>query len=210
VQGTVSRSDLFIDCHGRARQGSSQNRVFCIGLPEQPALGGTLSWAADPGNDGLCPNNDQRGVLRADDDDLNQSFLCDIGAFEFFIPRADLHVNDVIAPNGIAKGGQFELMVEMHNDFANTVAEGVGLLVSIPGGLDVSGVRWAHAGGVLSDCVVNGGQVLCEVGDMAAKGVDNAWLRFHRMDRSLIAAHLSAMTCRLLCRSLPGAWPTCR
>lgn len=136
------------------------------GLPLPPVLDGSGSLAVDAGNNGLCPNEDQRGILRSDDGDLNQTFICDIGAFELFIPRADLHVNDVDVPAQVRKGSQFRMEVQVHNDFANTIAEQVQFRANIPGGLDVTGADWALAGGVFEDCAINGGAVACAIGDM--------------------------------------------
>lgn len=146
-------------------------------LPLPPLMGGTGSPAVDAGNEGQCPNNDQRGTIRSDDGDLNDTFLCDIGAFELFIPRTDLHVNNATAPDVIGKGEQFTLHVQVHNDFANILAEGVRVLVTVPGGLDLLSAQWALAGGALSTCGDDGGgKVSCDIGSMEVAETADVWL----------------------------------
>jgi uncharacterized repeat protein (TIGR01451 family) len=146
-------------------------------LPLPPAMDGTGSAAVDAGSNSLCPNNDQRGILRSDDGDLNQTFLCDIGAFELFIPRADLHINNATVPAQVRKGEQFRLAVQVHNDFANTIAEQVRFQANIPNDLDLVQAEWALAGGVISACDDNGaGAVSCDIGDMPIGGTADVWL----------------------------------
>ena len=146
-------------------------------LPLPPVLDGTGSAAVDAGSNSLCPNNDQRGILRSDDGDLNQTFLCDIGAFELFIPRADLHINNATVPAQVRKGDQFRLTVQVHNDFANTVAEQVRFQANIPNDLDLVKAEWALAGGVISACDDGGaGAVTCDIGDMPIGGTADVWI----------------------------------
>ncbi len=145
-------------------------------LPLPPVLDGTGSAAVDAGQAGLCPNNDQRGTLRADDGDLNQTFECDIGAFELFIPRADLHINNASVPSQVRKGEQFRLTVQVHNDFANTVAEQVRFQANVPAGLDLVSADWALAGGAITPCTIAGGSVACDIGDMPIAATADVWV----------------------------------
>lgn len=145
-------------------------------LPLPPVLDGTGSAAVDAGSSGFCPNNDQRGIMRSDDGDLNQTFECDIGAFELFIPRADLHINNAAVPSQVRKGEQFRLTVQVHNDFANTVAEQVRFQANVPAGLDLVSAEWALAGGAISACTVAGGSVACDIGDMPIAATADVWV----------------------------------
>jgi uncharacterized repeat protein (TIGR01451 family)/CSLREA domain-containing protein len=144
------------------------------GLTETQALvKDSGSPAIDGGDNTRCPNNDQRGVLRPDDGDLNGSYLCDIGAFELFIPRSDLHINNVTAPNEVDKGDQFDVVVEVHNDDANVTAPGVTLEAALDpaAGISIADAQWTDDTGTLpaQACTVDGptATVTCDFGDLA-------------------------------------------
>jgi CSLREA domain-containing protein/uncharacterized repeat protein (TIGR01451 family) len=132
------------------------------------------SPAVDAGDQARCPNNDQRGSLRPDDGDLNGSFICDIGAFELFIPRSDLHINNVMAPNSVNKGDTFDVTVEVHNDDGNAAAPDVTLYVTLDtltGASIVGAVPTAGVCNIASTDVLN-----CELGAMAIGDIQSVTL----------------------------------
>ena len=57
------------------------------------------SAAADAGVNEGCPNNDQRGSIRPFNATLNTATsVCDSGAYELYIERADMHIENMTAP----------------------------------------------------------------------------------------------------------------
>lgn len=128
------------------------------------------SPAVDAGDNASCPNNDQRGELRPADGDLNGTFVCDIGAYELFIPSADLHINNMSAPNSVYVGDRFDITVEVHVDPAATApAQGVRFTSGVlPSGLKLNGATLTISSGTSSPCSVSSGVVTCNAGNLAS------------------------------------------
>ncbi len=125
------------------------------------------SPAVDAGSDSQCPNNDQRGGLRPADGDLDGSFGCDIGAYELFTHTADLHIEDVVAPDRVFTGDPVMLSIVVHNDPAATAAASAVAIDTdaLPTGFAVSEAAYDAPGGSGS-CTLAGGAVSCMVGDL--------------------------------------------
>ena len=73
------------------------------------------SPGVDAGDTDNCPNNDQRGGIRPADGDLDDVFDCDIGAYELFIPTADLHIENMVAPDVVDKDDEVTVTITVHN-----------------------------------------------------------------------------------------------
>ncbi len=134
-------------------------------LPSVAAGDGETSPAIDAGTGSRCPNNDQRGSLRPDDGDLNGSYACDIGAYERFAARTDLHLQNVSAPDTARRGRPFQITIEARNDDANAVAPGVEIASAIApaGGLSITNV----VPSVGTCTITDGVSVDCALGDLA-------------------------------------------
>lgn len=136
-------------------------------LPSEAAGDAQTSPAIDAGDDVRCPNNDQRGSIRPDDGDLDGTYVCDVGAFELFITRSDLHINNVTAPDQVDKGDSFDLVVEIHNDSPDVDAENVTLDSTLDAGLTATAAEPS-----VGSCEVTAGAVSCTLGTMATGAVE--------------------------------------
>jgi len=150
------------------------------GLTETHALPSVLigdpatSPAIDSADNLRCPNNDQRGSLRPDDGNGNGNYDCDVGAFELFIPRADLHINNVTAPDIVAKNAPFNVVVEVHNDDANSAVPGVQYAATLN---SLTGVDIASATPSTGSCGVPAHTVTCTLGDMEIGATETILLK---------------------------------
>ncbi|MDE2234873.1 MAG: CSLREA domain-containing protein [Gammaproteobacteria bacterium] len=137
------------------------------GLTETLALPET-SPAIDAGDNSVCPNNDQRGSIRPADGNLDGTFICDIGAFELFVHTADVHLDNIAAPNQVFATDPIEIAIQVHNDpSATTTATGVVIATDpLPTDFSLSAANVTTTGGT-SSCSVAGGVVTCDVGDLA-------------------------------------------
>ncbi|MDH4108024.1 MAG: DUF11 domain-containing protein [Gammaproteobacteria bacterium] len=143
------------------------------------------SPAVDTGHTLRCPNNDQRGLLRPDDGDLNGSFECDIGAFEMFIFRTDLHINNVVVPAKVDKGATFDALVEIHNDDGNNAALGVTLASTLD---PATGLAFTAAVPTAGTCEVTGPSALsCAIGNMAVGAVATVTVTLSAVDQGSYA-----------------------
>lgn len=118
------------------------------------------SPAVDTGDSDNCPNNDQRGGLRPADGNLDGTFDCDVGAFELFVATADLHIDNMFAPDEVNKDEEVTVIVSVHNpDDATGDATNVAITATVPTGFTgVTGSLLADA-----DCTVTGADVTCPV-----------------------------------------------
>jgi len=143
-------------------------------LPTASIGDAATSPAIDAADNQRCPSNDQRGSLRPDDGDLDGSFVCDAGAYERFIARTDLHINNVVAPNRIDKGDSFTVVVEIHNDDGNSVAPGVTLSAVLD---TLTGMSIGDAVASSGTCtVVSTDELSCAIGDMAIGAIETVTL----------------------------------
>ncbi|MEE4162257.1 MAG: DUF11 domain-containing protein, partial [Woeseiaceae bacterium] len=152
------------------------------GLTETHALPSTAKMMQDPvtspaidrGDNTRCSNNDQRGSLRPDDGDGDRNYDCDVGAFELFIPRADLHINNVTIPNQVRKGQEFDVTVEVHNDDFNSVAPSVEFTATLDNEVDGKILAVVPTAG---SCDAPTHTVTCALGDLAVGEIATVNLR---------------------------------
>jgi len=123
----------------------------------------TGSPAIDAGDDANCPNNDQRGAIRPGDGDNDGAFICDIGAYEGAVQYQDLHINNLVAPDRVNVGDNFEVTVEVHNTDPSATATATTLDVSHDAGIAVSA-----ADATTGTCTIDGpgNSVSCNLGDL--------------------------------------------
>lgn len=136
------------------------------GLTETLALAPS-SPAVDTGDNSICPNNDQRGSIRPADGNLDGTFICDIGAFELYIPAADLHINDMTAPDTVFASDNFEVSVNVHVD-PNATAPSQGVVFTtdpLPTDLTVHSAQVTTASGT-TPCNVASQVVTCDAGTL--------------------------------------------
>ena len=119
------------------------------------------SAAVDTGINTGCPNNDQRGSIRPFDASLLFTAFCDSGAFELYIERADLHIENMTAPSKVIQGENVTIDIVVDNgDPANT-AGSVTLTTTIP-----AEMTYVSATPSVGTCSEAGGVVTCDFGDL--------------------------------------------
>jgi uncharacterized repeat protein (TIGR01451 family) len=150
------------------------------GLPSQVLGADVTSPAIDSAHDLRCPNNDQRGSLRPDDGDGDGTYVCDVGAFELFIARADLHINNVVVPDQVDKGASFTALVELHNDNANTAIPGV-TFTATPDTL--TGMLIGSAAPSAGTCEIAANILTCAIGEMAIGAIETVGLTLTAVDQ---------------------------
>ena len=150
--------------------GPTETHALSSQLVEDPAT----SPAIDSGDNLRCPNNDQRGSLRPDDGDGDGIYVCDIGAFELFVARADLHINNVTAPDIVSKNTAFNVLVDIHNDDANSAAPGVQYMATLN---TLVGMTIVSATPSVGTCGVPAHTVTCTLGDMDIGAIETITLR---------------------------------
>ena len=139
------------------------------GPTETRALLGS-SPAVDAGDNANCPNTDQRGSMRPADGRLMNTDICDIGAFELFVPRADLHVNGKGGPDRVPHGSPANASFQFMNN-STTASEATGVLITtdpLPNNYQFSDATMTTAAGT-SNCAFdwNTRVVTCDVGTLA-------------------------------------------
>lgn len=129
-------------------------------LPGSPAID-----AADPG---MCPNVDQRGQSGRADGNLDGIFVCDIGAFELFVPSADLHIEAVAAPDQVFVGDIYQASATVQVDPSATLAAtDVQVITSVlPSGIALQDATISTPEGT-TDCPQSAGAVSCTAGTLA-------------------------------------------
>lgn len=173
------------------------------GLTETMALASTLapspasqdSPAIDAGDNANCPNNDQRDSLRPADGNLDGNFVCDIGAYELYIPAADLHVNNMTAPDSVFVGDAFDVSVEVHVDPKATAAsQGVQFTTdALPADLTLNGATVTTPAGT-SACTDSAGVVTCNAGTLQPDEIATMNLSLTAVNpatRLTVTAHVS-------------------
>lgn len=125
------------------------------------------SPAIDAGDNSQCPNNDQRDSMRPASGTLNGNAVCDIGAFELFVHSADLHIEDVIAPDHAYTGDPVTIDIRVHNDpSATTAATGVTLATDpIPDRFSVNSIAVVSPV-TTGTCTEANAVVSCTIGDL--------------------------------------------
>jgi len=150
--------------------GPTETHALASVLTEDPVT----SPAIDSGDNIRCPNNDQRGSLRPDDGDGDGTYVCDVGAYELFVARADLHINNVTAPDIVQKGDEITVLVEVHNDDANSAAPGVQYTATLN---TLVGMTIVSATPSVGSCGVPAHAVTCSLGDMDIGAIETISLR---------------------------------
>lgn len=135
------------------------------------------SPAIDAGDNSKCPNNDQRGDIRPADGNLDGNFVCDIGAFELFVHTADVHIDDMTAPDQTYTGDSITVTIVAHNDpTATTSASGVVISTgALPTGFTLTSATLTTTAGS-SPCTSSAGVVTCTVGTLAVGDAATATL----------------------------------
>ena len=130
------------------------------GLP-----GTTLTHALVLGSDAVdtgvnigCPNNDQRGSIRPFDASLLFTAICDSGAFELYVERADLHIENMTAPAKVIQGDNVTIDIVVDNGDPSNNAVSATLTTTLPSELAFVS---ATAG-----CMNASGVVTCALGDI--------------------------------------------
>lgn len=156
------------------------------------------SPAVDAGDNANCPNTDQRGGVRPAEGKLTEAVpVCDIGAFELFMPRADLHVSTKNGPNKVPHGSAATASFGFKNN-SSTASQATGVVITtdpIPTNYSVSGATMTTPAGT-SDCAfdTNTRMVTCDVGTLAQG--DSATMNVNGTGTSpgvvAITAHITA------------------
>jgi uncharacterized repeat protein (TIGR01451 family) len=133
-------------------------------LPSTSAGDAATSPAIDKGDDLRCTNNDQRGSVRPDDGEANGTPKCDIGAFELFIPRADLNIANVRVSDRVRTNEPFEMTVLVRNDDVDTVMPAVTYTGTVT---PTTGLSILGANSTAGTCTIAANVVNCALGDMA-------------------------------------------
>ena len=139
--------------------GPTETRALASGSP-----------AIDAGDNANCPNTDQRGSMRPADGSLKNTEICDIGAFELFIPRADLHVSGKGGPDRVPHGASAKASFTFTND-STTASDATAVVITtdpMPGNYSLSGATMTTAAGT-SDCAFDSSSrvITCDVGTLA-------------------------------------------
>jgi uncharacterized repeat protein (TIGR01451 family) len=114
------------DCPGEAATGDPSLAALAIEAPgTTPTMAiDATSPAFDAGDDDTCEPADQRGVSRP------RSLHCDIGAYEYIKPSADLAVATTPAGSAVA-GADLAYLIDVHNN-GPTAAENVTVSDTLP------------------------------------------------------------------------------
>jgi uncharacterized repeat protein (TIGR01451 family)/CSLREA domain-containing protein len=114
--------------------------------------------AIDGGTNTNCPANDQRGVDRPQDGNLNGVSTCDIGAYE--VEPVDMLISYMSdSPDPIRAGSSLIYTIDVRNGGPST-ATGVTFIDTLPAGVtftnyaETRGGACAHVGGILT-CNLN-------------------------------------------------------
>jgi uncharacterized repeat protein (TIGR01451 family) len=138
--------------------GDLPGTTFTHALP-RPDI--AASAAVDAGVNTGCPNNDQRGSIRPFNGTISGTgdAICDSGAYELYIERADLHIENMTAPDKAVLGEDVTINTVVANGDDATASD-VTLTVTLPAELTY----------VSNDasCAESSGVVTCSFGDLAA------------------------------------------
>jgi uncharacterized repeat protein (TIGR01451 family) len=121
------------------------------------------SPALDSGNDGVCPNNDQRGSIRPADGDEDGTANCDVGAYERSNLTTDLQIANMVAPDEVFKTDNYTVTVTILNNTDSDDTNVVLTFDTLP-----AGVTFVSAIPSTGSCSVTGGDVSCDIGTLLA------------------------------------------
>lgn len=125
-----------------------------------------VSDAVDTGVNTGCPNNDQRGGIRPFDATLLFTAICDSGAYELYVERTDLHIENMIAPSQVIQGDDVTLQVAVDNGDAAFSATAVAAVLATNLPSELTYVSATTSKGTCDPPVA--GVVTCNFGDLAA------------------------------------------
>ncbi len=130
------------------------------------------SPAIDAGDSAQCPNEDQRGQMGRADGNIDGNFVCDVGAYELFVPSADLIMSAVNAPDQAFVGDSFEVTATASIDAAATGSStGVRVMTSaLPSSMTLDSASITTPAGTQA-CSMASGVVTCEAGTLAPGAV---------------------------------------
>jgi len=92
------------------------------------------SPSIDAGDNSECPATDQRGVTRPQDGDGDGSIICDIGAYEFEFPLADLTVTKTGSPDPVIVWNNLTFTLKVINNGPGD-ADDVTMTDNLPAGI---------------------------------------------------------------------------
>ncbi len=147
-----------------------------MALPSQQATppASQTSPAIDAGDNTYCPNNDQRDSLRPADGNLDGNYICDIGAYELFIPAADMQIEDMTSPDQVFVGDSFEVKVAVIAPSATTTAQGVTIQTgALPSDLTFNSAS-VTTPSATTPCTFASGVITCDAGALAPDAVATA------------------------------------
>jgi uncharacterized repeat protein (TIGR01451 family) len=128
-------------------------------LPLNPVASPALDAAV---TDADCPNNDQRGSIRPFDALLTGTAACDVGAFELYVERTDMHIENMTAPGSVVVGNDLTIGIVVDNG-GGVDATGVTLETTLPAELVYQSATPSQG-----SCTEAGGMVSCDFGVVTA------------------------------------------
>jgi uncharacterized repeat protein (TIGR01451 family) len=164
ANNSLSNTDPLLDPAGlKDNGGPTQTIALQPGSPAIDAIPSGVNGC------GTTLTNDQRGVSRP------QGSGCDIGAFEFVPPGADLAIDKSGAPNPVLSGNRLTYTIAVTNNGPQD-ATGVTVTDALPGSLHFNSVS-SSQGTCTRSTATNpkpkGGTVTCSVGDLANRADAN-------------------------------------
>jgi CSLREA domain-containing protein len=132
-------------------------------IPHSAIAGGVDSPAVDAGNSDpkVCPNNDQRTYFRPADGNGDGVKDCDIGAFELSEITPDLQIANMVAPDSVTTGSNYDVTVTITNGSVDSDSSVVLVTNALP-----SIVTFVSASTTTGSCAEAGGVVTCTIGDL--------------------------------------------
>ncbi len=122
------------------------------------------SAAVDKALNAGCPNNDQRGNIRPFNATQLPEAICDSGAYELYVERADLHIENMTAPDKVLRGEQVQIDIVVDNGSTTNAADGVVLTTTLP----LLQLSYVSDNPSVGTCSEAGGVVTCDFGTLAA------------------------------------------
>jgi hypothetical protein len=109
----------------------------------------------------VCPNNDQRTYFRPADGNGDGVKDCDIGAFELSEITPDLQIANMVAPDSVTTGSNYDVTVTITNGSVDSDSSVVLVTNALP-----SIVTFVSASTTTGSCAEAGGVVTCTIGDL--------------------------------------------
>jgi len=129
------------------------------------AFDSLTSAGIDEGVNTGCPSSDQRGSIRPFDATLIGSANCDSGAYELYIERADMHIENMTAPSSVIQGDAVNINVVVDNGSGNPAAD-VVITTYLPA--EMTSVSATPSAGSCTVSTVAGDTISCTIGSVTA------------------------------------------